>query len=238
MAEIVLTPEMLIAQSTQMQTLAGEFESLFSQTTTVLHGMNDSWSENIATNFVSKILLAQQSFSSITNMLNNGSAAARFGALSFQDGINMGDMLDSTNAALEPTGKPKEDYWKNLGSLIKQDFKDIDEMINGDKTPTIGDVTAKYVDMVWHYGPGGILKAVASATGLDYDESMKNGKRLFGDIVGGVTGDPGMSEAYEHAYENGLGKGFVEGIADTADFIKNNTKIGIGIGKIWQSIVG
>ena len=70
MAEIVLTPEMLIAQATQMQTLAGEFESLFSQTTNVLHGMNDSWSENIATNFVSKILLAQQSFSSITNMLS------------------------------------------------------------------------------------------------------------------------------------------------------------------------
>ena len=90
MAEILLTPEILIAQSAQMQTLGSEFESLFSQVTTVLNGMNDSWSENIATNFVSKILLAQQSFSSIVNMLENGSNAARIGAMSFANGVDMG----------------------------------------------------------------------------------------------------------------------------------------------------
>lgn len=261
MAEIVLTPEMLIAQSTQMQTLAGEFESLFSQTTTVLHGMNDSWSENIATNFVSKILLAQQSFSSITNMLNNGSMAAKFGALSFQNGVNMGDMLDSTNPLIDPvtgrmtyddgddsngiemsasikaTGKPKEDYFKSLGDLIRQDSKDLDEMIRGDKTPSYGDVAAKYIDMVWHYFPGGALRAFASATGLDYDESMKNVKGFVGDVIGGFTGDSGMREAYEHSYENGLGTGYVEGVKDIGDYLLNNTSVGQGAVKIWKSIV-
>ena len=116
----------------------------------------------------------------------------------YYDNDNMFE-LDNNDMIQEQDNYMKE-IDEDYNELRQSINSDIDEMINGDKTPTIGDVTAKYVDMVWHYGPGGILKAVASATGLDYDESMKNGKRLFGDIVGGVTGDPGMSEEEVQMY--------------------------------------
>lgn len=248
MAEILLTPEILMAQSAQMQTLGSEFESLFAQVTTVLHVMNDSWSKNIASNFVSKILFAQQSFSSIVNMLENGSAAARVGAMSFANGVNMGNILDNVNnvydsangwsgSPTEGTGKPKEDYWKNLGEVIRQDFDDLEEMITGDKTPTVGDVTAKYIDMVDHYLVSGPAKAFCSATGLNYEETVKRIKGLTGEIIGGITGDPsGMREAYENSYQDGLGKGFVEGVEDTVDYVLNNTDVGRTAVKIWKSI--
>ena len=55
MAEIVLTPELLMSQSAEMQSLQTEYESLFGQVTNVLNGMNNSWSTNIASNFAGKI---------------------------------------------------------------------------------------------------------------------------------------------------------------------------------------
>lgn len=95
MAEIVLTPELLMSQSAEMQSLQTEYESLFGQVTNVLNGMNDSWSTNIASNFAGKILLAQKSFSSIVNMMQNGSTAAKVGAMTFADGVGMSDILHS-----------------------------------------------------------------------------------------------------------------------------------------------
>lgn len=94
MAEILLTPELLMTQSAEMQSLQTEYEALFAQVNNALNGMNDSWSANIASNFVGKIALAQKSFSSIVNMMQNGSAAAKMGALTFADGVGMGDILD------------------------------------------------------------------------------------------------------------------------------------------------
>lgn len=93
MAEILLTPELLMTQSAEMQSLQTEYEALFAQVNNALNGMNDSWSANIASNFVGKIALAQKSFSSIVNMMQNGSAAAKMGAMTFADGVGMGDLL-------------------------------------------------------------------------------------------------------------------------------------------------
>ena len=41
--DIKLTPEELIAQSTELTSLQTEFESVFSQLTSTLNSMNDSW---------------------------------------------------------------------------------------------------------------------------------------------------------------------------------------------------
>lgn len=261
MAEIVLTPEMLIAQSTQMQTLAGEFESLFTQTTTVLHGMNDSWSENIGTNFVTKILLAQQSFSSITNMLKNGSAAAKFGAMSFQNGINMGNLLDAMNGtgnlydsinsdnysdvykevygdsySFEGEGDLKGNYTHGLGAYIEKDYNDLREMILGDTTPSYGEVAKKYIGMLWHYGPGGVIKAGAKAIGLD----PGFGKQVVsdvGEVYASITGDAGARDFFNHYYDNGYENSIVEGIADIASAAQDELTKHVTIGQVWQSIV-
>ena len=249
MAEIVLTPEMLIAQATQMQTLAGEFESLFSQTTNVLHGMNDSWSENIATNFVSKILLAQQSFSSITNMLSNGSAAARMGALSFQNGINMGDMLDHVNAIIDPvTGKMsyddgddsngiemstaiegagniKDNYIHGLGKYIAQDYKDIDRMIHSENPVSHSEAAGKYAEMVWHYTIGGLNEAASKAVGLDSNKVTEGAARIGGWLYEQITGDKGSAEYIREFHSNGSsGQNIRESVEDIASYYGDKAK--------------
>ena len=60
--DIKLTPEELIAQSTELTSLQTEFESVFSQLTSTLNSMNDSWSATLAGNFAGKIQAAQKSF--------------------------------------------------------------------------------------------------------------------------------------------------------------------------------
>ena len=281
MAEILLTPEILIAQSAQMQTLGSEFESLFSQVTTVLNGMNDSWSENIATNFVSKILLAQQSFSSIVNMLENGSNAARIGAMSFANGVDMGQILDSVNSDLpvqgvmdgiidvddymkdwlkdhdigadrimreilgddgmrtfsEGSGNVKDNYLQSLGKYLDEDIKDIREMILGDKTPSYGEVAKKYGEMVWHYGISAPIKALGKTMGFDVEAHANQLVKDAGEVYASVTGDAGARDYFNEYYKDGYGKGVVNGIADTVDYLWNNTGIGKGLGNIWQSIV-
>ena len=56
--DIKLTPEELIAQSTELTSLQTEFESVFSQLTSTLNSMNDSWSATLAGNFAGKIQAA------------------------------------------------------------------------------------------------------------------------------------------------------------------------------------
>ncbi|MFR3320600.1 MAG: WXG100 family type VII secretion target [Lachnospiraceae bacterium] len=63
--DIKLTPEELIAQSTELTSLQTEFESVFSQLTSTLNSMNDSWSATLAGNFAGKIQAAQKSFTSV-----------------------------------------------------------------------------------------------------------------------------------------------------------------------------
>ena len=83
MAEIKLTPDELLAQSTEFSSLQSEYEALFVQVTTALNSMNENWSENLARNFTGKIQSAQKKFSSVANMLTNGAAAARMSANTF-----------------------------------------------------------------------------------------------------------------------------------------------------------
>ena len=82
MADIKYTPSELLAQSAEMSALQSEYDALFVKTTSALNGLNESWSENLSRNFSGKIQSAQKSFSSIINMLSNGSIAAKLGATS------------------------------------------------------------------------------------------------------------------------------------------------------------
>ena len=82
---IKLTPEELLAQSTEMASIQSEFESLFSKVTSSLNNLNGSWSEALAGNFSGKISAAQKSFSSVAEMMANGATAARVGANTFSE---------------------------------------------------------------------------------------------------------------------------------------------------------
>lgn len=82
---IKLTPEELLAQSTEMASIQSEFESLFSQVTSSLNNLNGSWSEALAGNFSGKISAAQKSFSAVAEMMANGATAARVSANTFSE---------------------------------------------------------------------------------------------------------------------------------------------------------
>ena len=82
---IKLTPEELLAQSTERASIQSEFESLFSQVTSSLNNLNGSWSEALAGNFSGKISAAQKSFSAVAEMMANGATAARVGANTFSE---------------------------------------------------------------------------------------------------------------------------------------------------------
>lgn len=147
MADIKITPEELLAQSAEMTSLQSEYESLFSQVTNALNGINDSWSENLARNFSGKIQSAQKSFTSITNMLANGSAAARLGATSHSP-TSMDSYLsqleegfDRVNSALADSVRPNE-YTTVLTKEEKQQIYDAlpSEIKSGMKG--VGDVDA------------------------------------------------------------------------------------------------
>ena len=82
---IKLTPEELLAQSTEMASIQSEFESLFSQMASTLNNLNGCWSEALAGNFSGKICAAQKSFSAVAEMMANGATAARVGANTFSE---------------------------------------------------------------------------------------------------------------------------------------------------------
>ncbi len=83
-SRIILDPETLLAQATEMQSLTADYESLFSKVTGTLNETNNNWSELLAHNFAGKISSAQQSFTSITELLSSGAAAAKNSATTLQ----------------------------------------------------------------------------------------------------------------------------------------------------------
>lgn len=111
---IKLTPEELLAQSTEMASIQSEFESLFSQVTSSLNNLNGSWSEALAGNFSGKISAAQKSFSAVAEMMANGATAARVSANTFSEpgavlsalSADMGSVseINSSSTADSPAG--------------------------------------------------------------------------------------------------------------------------------------
>lgn len=83
-SKIILDPETLLAQAGEMQNLTAEYEALFSKVTGTLNDTNNNWSELLARNFTGKISSAQQSFTSITDLLASGAAAAKNSATTLQ----------------------------------------------------------------------------------------------------------------------------------------------------------
>ena len=168
--DIKLTPEELIAQSTELTSLQTEFESVFSQLTSTLNSMNDSWSATLAGNFAGKIQAAQKSFTSVANMLANGSSAARLSASTF---ASPGTVL----AMLSGGDTSGLDSLSDLAGWISE---------NGDQLGTLGNLVKS---------PDELFEALSGMTGIDSDTTKDVlGKLLSGDYEGAlkVAGDKGI----------------------------------------------
>lgn len=138
MADIKLNPQDLLAQAAEMNSIRSAYESLNTQLLNALNGINDSWSENIAGNFIGKIQSAKKSFLSIVNMMSNGSTAARVSAMSFLEpnqilagfgfadkgdsSVNGGELAEKLMQILKETGYDKEisGNMENLSEIFKE----------------------------------------------------------------------------------------------------------------------
>ena len=141
MADIKLNPQDLLAQAAEMNSIKSAYESLNTQLLNALNGINDSWSENIAGNFIGKIQSAKKSFLSIVNMMGNGSTAARVSALSFLEpnqilagfgfadmgdgNINGGELAEKLMQILKDSGYDKE-ISRNMENL-SEIFRELDD---------------------------------------------------------------------------------------------------------------
>lgn len=119
MKRIVLTPELLRQQSQELSALTREYESLFSGVSGILSSLNGNWSANLANNFSSKVASAQASFSSITELLEQGASAAQTSADTFQslDSLlaqNFGETTGTGVAQRASASSDGESWWYNL----------------------------------------------------------------------------------------------------------------------------
>ena len=80
-----LTPELLLEQSQEMLQLRSDYENLFTNVSSDLRGMNNSWSALLSNNFSGKIGSAQKAFSGTLTMLQTSAESIRSVAVSLQE---------------------------------------------------------------------------------------------------------------------------------------------------------
>lgn len=207
MADIKLTPEELMAQSTEMASLQQEYETIFTTVTKALNGINDSWSENLAHNFSGKIQSAQKTFASIANMLLNGSSAARLSSLTFSSGTGISGILENllgkdglTSGTVSELAKwiQQEELNGTQGSWISE----LMEM--GADTETIQEAVEKIKDQDYM----GALQ-LAYEKGLDWTADALSGgieKGSWVDTVNQMTGGAlGLDGLESSFYKNWIG---------------------------------
>ena len=210
MAEIKLTPEELTAQSAEMASLQSEYEGLFRQVTNSLNGINESWSENLASNFSGKIQSAQKSFSSVANMLLNGSSAARIGSLTFASGTGIGDILSGLmgNGASMPTEVSDLAKWiqEMGGDLTGEQGKWINEMLQ--MTGIDADTIKETAEIIKNGDTEGALKKVYDKW-LDWTSGAISGGIVSGSwvdkIIEATGGTLGLANLEQEFYKNWIG---------------------------------
>lgn len=208
--DIKLTPEELLSQSSQLTSLQTEFESVFTQLTSTLNSMNDSWSSTLAGNFAGKIQAAQKSFSSVANMLANGASAAQLSANTFASpGTVLAMLSGGDDADLSSLS--------GLAGWISE---------NKDRLGTLGNLVKN---------PDEMFETLTGMTGLD-TETTKNvlGKLLDGDYEGAlkIAGDKGI-ETVAGWMSNGLDAS--SWVGQLQEMTGSTLGINLGFDKLEQS---
>ncbi len=197
MADIQLTPEELLSQSTEMFNLQNEYQSLFQQVKNSLEGINSSWSPNLASNFSGKITSAQNSFSSIINMFGNGANAAKASALRF----------GTPSSWLQSIMNTGNDIYEGINTIASADSEEIEQIFgpsNSDSAEGTGKTLKELTGLSAMTTPAaGVISTVedhfdadtgtwsinnqalrerAEAAGRGFEECINSG-----DILGSIT---------------------------------------------------
>lgn len=236
MGNIKLTPEQLLAQSTEMASLQKEFESLFSQVTTSLNCLNDSWSEALAGNFAGKITAAQKSFSSVATMMLNGASAARISANGFSSpgavlallcggDIASQDKISELSSWIsekgEALGESPDVVLGALSELTGMDISSAKEVL---KKISQGD----YEGAVQIAGEKGLDWLAAGASG---ELSSDNWVGKLQEMTGGTLGLDGLEETY---YKNLIGDTAGNAVNIVKDMYSGNPDYGYEMNELGQ----
>lgn len=124
-----LTPELLLEQSQEMQSICAAYENLFSNISADLSGINGSWSDLLANNFSGKIGSAQKTFSGALTMLSNVANGTRMVAETMQEadaewaskiGGALSDMVSADAGQLSTEDQTPEYEKKDIGSYTEK----------------------------------------------------------------------------------------------------------------------
>lgn len=182
MATIKLDPALLTSQSQQMNALAGEYQNLFSSVVATLKSMDDCWSEVLSANFSGKITTAQNSFSNVTELLQQGAQAAQLAATTFGDVDAALANVMNGNGGGSSGGGDSSSSSEGKGSIwqqIKDFFKD-----SWDKAGN----AFKYLEELYGKLPEGVRNAIDKLIYATMGGSGKAAIQVTTDIL---TGDLG-----------------------------------------------
>lgn len=189
MADIQLTPEMLLEQSTEMTSLMSSYETLFQQVRNSLDGVNQSWSTNIASNFTAKITSAQNSFSSILNMFSNGANAAKSSAMRFGTPSSWLSQIESVGSSVNET---MDNTAQKVRSVFSED--DIDSA-----TSKVGSGVVKALENVSGTAVDPVIGSVVAGTLTTLTE-----KSTYGDMKLGIQESENiLAQEYLNCEQNG-----------------------------------
>ncbi len=189
---IQLTPAELISQAGQMRALYEQYTSFFNNVESILMKINDSWSPNLASNFLSKISSVENGSKTVLSLIENGINIAEASAQSFESVDEclaklMKDFMDSQNGAILGTPPSSAPNISNLvdvatsvggfGDILPDDYARIVESIaGGDFSSAINELMPGFTGEM----KDKVIDIVKDKTGLTVDpdkfiESVKNG---------------------------------------------------------------
>lgn len=180
MATIKLDPALLTSQSQQMNALAGEYQNLFSSVVATLKSMDECWSEVLSANFSGKITTAQNSFSNVTELLQQGAQAAQLAATTFGDVDAALANVMNGNGGGSSSGGDSSSSSEGKGGIWQQ-FKDYFK----DSWDKAGNAF-KYLEELYGKLPEGVRNAIDKLIYATMGGSGKAAIQITGDIL---TGD-------------------------------------------------
>ena len=236
-----LTPEVLLEQSQEMQSLCAAYETLFGNIMLDLSGINESWSDLLSNNFSGKIGSAQKTFSGALAMLRNSAGSTRAVAEAAREldelwssrisGTTSGTG-SSTQTLLSALGMDADQRTAYLGEVkdLKDALKKIEEKYGDSVPPTV----QEWIDLLWgkadkayfdkSFGKvGDIAEVFEKLADEDYQGAFKTGgktilKEVFGEAVKGTAGEAVTMFGYKYdpttKYYINMGLGIGEGLGE------------------------
>ena len=234
-----LTPELLLEQSQEMQSLCAAYETLFGNIMSDLNGINESWSDLLSNNFSGKIGSAQKTFSGALTMLRNSAGSTRAVAEAAREldelwsskigGTSGGSSTQTLLSAMGMDADQRTVYMGEVKTLMDA-LKKLEEKYEDNMPPSVqewikllrGKADKAYFDK--SFGKvDNVVKVVEKLAEEDYRGAFKTGgktilKEVFGEAVKGTAGEAVSMFGYKYdpttKYYINLGLGFGEGLGE------------------------